>query len=94
MLSGIGDEEQLRRHGIKAIVHAPEVGRNFQDHLLHGGCLWEAKEAQPHRNSAAEASGFWKSQAGFASPDLNLVQIELPYTSDVIGKEYWPPPTS
>jgi choline dehydrogenase len=94
MLSGIGDEEQLRRHGIKTVVNAPEVGRNFQDHLLHGGCLWEAKEPQPHRNSAAEASGFWKSHAGLSAPDLNLVQIELPYTSDVIAKEYSPPPGS
>jgi choline dehydrogenase len=92
MLSGIGDEAQLRTHGIKTVVHAPEVGRNFQDHLLHGGCIWESKEPLPHRNSAAEASGFWKSQSTLPTPDLNLVQIELPYASDVIGKEYAPPP--
>ena len=53
---GIGDETQLRRHGIKTRVHAPEVGRNFQDHILHGGCIWEYKDPVPHRNSAAEAS--------------------------------------
>jgi choline dehydrogenase len=91
MLSGIGDEGQLRNHGIKSLVHAPEVGRNFQDHVLHGGCIWEAKEPMPHRNSAAEASGFWKSQSQLGSPDLNLVQIELPYASEVIAKEYSPP---
>lgn len=94
MLSGIGDEAQLRAHGIKTLVHAPEVGRNFQDHLLHGGCIWEPKEHIPHRNSAANASGFVKSQASLASPDLNLVQIELPYASDVVGKRYAPPNTS
>ena len=94
MLSGIGDEGQLRNHGIKSLVHAPEVGRNFQDHLLHGGCIWEAKEPMPHRNSAAEASGFWKSQSQLGSPDLNLVQIELPYASEVVAKQYSPPPTS
>jgi choline dehydrogenase len=94
MLSGIGDEALLRSHGIKTLVNAPEVGRNFQDHLLHGGCVWEPKEHIPHRNSAANAAGFAKSQASLASPDVNLVQIELPYTSDVVGKRYTPPNTS
>ena len=94
MLSGIGDENQLRAHGIKTLVHAPEVGQNFQDHLLHGGCIWEPKEHIPHRNSAANAAGFVKSQVSLASPDVNLVQIELPYASDVVGKRYAPPNTS
>lgn len=94
MLSGIGDEAQLKSHGIKTLVHAPEVGQNFQDHLLHGGCIWEPKEHIPHRNSAANAAGFVKSQAGLVSPDVNLVQIELPYASDVVGKRYAPPNTS
>lgn len=94
MLSGIGDAVQLRQHGIKAVVNAREVGQNFQDHLLHGGCIWEPKEHIPHRNSAANASGFLKSQANLAAPDVNLVQIELPYASDVVGKQYAPPNTS
>lgn len=33
MLSGIGDGEQLARHGIPVLHHLPEVGRNLQDHL-------------------------------------------------------------
>jgi choline dehydrogenase len=94
MLSGIGDETQLRQHGIKTLVNAKEVGRNFQDHILHGGCIWEPKEHIPHRNSAANAAGFLKSNASLASPDVNLVQIELPYASEVVGKEYSPPASS
>ena len=94
MLSGIGDDAQLRQHGIKTLVNAKEVGRNFQDHILHGGCIWEPKEHIPHRNSAANAAGFLKSHASLASPDVNLVQIELPYASDVVGKAYSPPGTS
>ncbi len=93
MLSGIGDEAQLRGHGIKTLVHAPQVGQNFQDHILHGGCIWEPKEHIPHRNSAANVAGFAKSQPALASPDVNLVQIELPYASDVVGKRYAPPNT-
>jgi len=94
MLSGIGDDAHLSSFGIKTLVNAPEVGRNFQDHLLHGGCIWEPKEHIPHRNSAANASGFIKSQSGLATPNVNLVQIELPYASEVVAKQYSPPPTS
>jgi choline dehydrogenase len=94
MLSGIGDEVQLKTHGIKTLVHSPQVGQNFQDHILHGGCLWEPKEHMPHRNSAANAAGFVKSQASLASPDVNIVQIEIPYASDVLGKRYAPPNTA
>lgn len=33
MLSGIGDAEHLKSVGVEPIHHAPEVGRNLQDHL-------------------------------------------------------------
>jgi choline dehydrogenase len=95
MLSGIGDQRELKRHGIKTVMHAPEVGRNFQDHILHGGCLWESTAPGDLRNSGAEASGFMQSSSGRqGAPDLNLVQIELPYASEVIGKRYSPPGNS
>uniref|UniRef100_A0A9E7ZS66 GMC family oxidoreductase N-terminal domain-containing protein n=1 Tax=Bosea sp. NBC_00436 TaxID=2969620 RepID=A0A9E7ZS66_9HYPH len=32
MLSGIGDADDLRRHGIETRLHLPGVGRNLQDH--------------------------------------------------------------
>ncbi|MBN9032127.1 MAG: oxidoreductase [Rhizobiales bacterium 63-7] len=91
MLSGIGDRDHLAEHGIASRVHAPEVGRNFHDHILHGGCIWESPEQMAHRNSGAEASGFWKSDDSLATPDLNIVQIELPYASEVVAKDYAPP---
>ncbi len=34
MHSGIGPAEQLRQHGIAAIVDSPEVGENLQDHPM------------------------------------------------------------
>src|SRR5262249_24304289 len=34
MLSGIGDEAELRRHGIAIRQHLPGVGQNYQDHPL------------------------------------------------------------
>lgn len=33
MLSGIGPEADLKRHGINVVVNAPGVGQNLQDHL-------------------------------------------------------------
>ena len=32
-LSGVGPEELLRKHGIKAVQHSPGVGANLHDHL-------------------------------------------------------------
>jgi choline dehydrogenase len=34
MLSGIGDGDELRRHGINTVLHLPGVGRNLQDHFV------------------------------------------------------------
>ncbi len=34
MLSGIGDGDALRRHGIETQVHLPGVGQNLQDHFV------------------------------------------------------------
>jgi choline dehydrogenase len=94
MLSGIGDEASLKAIGIKTLVKSPEVGAHFHDHILHGGCLWEAPEPFQLQNSGANVAGFWKSKSSLPSPDINIVQIELPYTSEVLAKQYAPPPTS
>lgn len=91
MVSGIGDRAQLAEHGIASLVHAPEVGRNFHDQILHGGCIWESPEAMAYKNSGANASGFWKSDPALDRPDMNIVQIELPYASEVVAETYAPP---
>lgn len=57
-LSGIGDEADLAAVNIKTLVSSPEVGKNVQDHILHGGCLFEPPEPIPYANSAANASGY------------------------------------
>jgi choline dehydrogenase len=94
MLSGIGNEDDLKPHGIKTVANRKEVGRNFHDHILHGGCLWEAPQQMELRNSGAEVAGFWKTSASLSSPNINIVQIELPYASEVIAKRYAPPATT
>ena len=94
MLSGIGHEKELGAFGIPVQVHAPEVGKNVQDHILHGGCLFQAPEPFEYRNSAANVSGYLKTDPSFELPDVSLVQIELPYTSEVIAQQFPPPPNT
>ena len=69
MQSGIGDQAGLQRFGIPVVQHLPGVGQNFQDHARFG-CVWEYSEALPPRNNLGEATFFWKSQSGIASPGL------------------------
>lgn len=94
LLSGIGDQTDLRALGLPVQVHSPEVGKNVQDHILHGGCLYEAPEPFDYRNNAANMSGYYKSDPGLERPDISLVQIELPYASESITAQYNPPPTT
>jgi choline dehydrogenase len=94
MLSGVGDETELTALGIPVHAHSPEVGKNVQDHILHGGCLYEAPAPFEYKNSAANISGYYKTDSSLELPDVSIVQIEIPYASDVIGKKYAPPATS
>jgi len=80
MQSGIGDQGELRRFGIPVVQHLPGVGQNFQDHTRFG-CVWECSEPLPPRNNLGEATFFWKSQSGIASPDLQTCQAEVPLAS-------------
>ncbi|MCK6400702.1 MAG: GMC family oxidoreductase N-terminal domain-containing protein [Sphaerotilus natans subsp. sulfidivorans] len=91
MLSGIGDEAELKRHGIRTVARLPGVGRNFQDHVLVGGCVWEYDKPLPPANNAAEATFFWKSDASLPTPDLQPFQIEVPFTSEVTGPRFKTP---
>ena len=86
MHSGIGDQAELQRVGIPVIQHLPGVGQNFQDHVAVASCMWEyAKPMAPH-NNGAEATFFWKSDAGLDTPDMQPFQIELPLTSPETAK--------
>ncbi len=88
MLSGIGDRAKLERAGVRAVHHLPGVGENFQDHILLAGCVWEYKTPLAPRNNAAECTFFWKSDANLPTPDLQPFQIEVPYASEVTGKQF------
>lgn len=80
MLSGIGDTDELTRHGIRTVVHMPGVGQNLQDHPGFG-CVWEYEVPLAPRNTASEATYFAKSRSHLDTPDLQTCQIEAPFAS-------------
>jgi choline dehydrogenase len=88
MLSGIGDEAELGRHGIAVRQHLPGVGRNFQDHILLAGCCFEYVTPEPPRNNAAEFVFYAKSDPSLRTPDLMPVLEETPFGSEVTAKQY------
>ena len=71
MLSGIGDEQELRRHDIAIRRHLPGVGRNFQDHPLVLGCNWLAPEGASGMQPVSLVA-FCNSQASNLAPDLHI----------------------
>lgn len=93
MHSGVGDERQLQRHGIACRLHLPGVGRNFQDHILVAGCVWEYRRPEPPRHNSAEFTFFCKSDPALESPDLQPVLEECAFGSDAVRSHYPALPT-
>jgi choline dehydrogenase len=86
MQSGIGDQAQLRQHGIPVNQHLPGVGQNFQDHVGFD-CLWECHEPLVPHNNGVEATYFWYSDSSLSSPDIQTCQAQLPKSSSLENTE-------
>ncbi|MBE2992257.1 GMC family oxidoreductase N-terminal domain-containing protein [Sphingomonas sp. CFBP 13603] len=91
MQSGIGDVAQLKSHGIALAEHLPGVGRNFQDHVMVAGCVWESPEPIVPRNNLGEATFFWKSDPQLATPDIQTFVAEAPIVAQDALERYAPP---
>jgi choline dehydrogenase len=80
MLSGLGDAEHLRDHGIQVKTHLPGVGRNLHDHLLVPVIF--ATDRSPGRPSAglspAQTHLFWRSRPGLPTPDVQPLAFPVP----------------
>ncbi|VFR41068.1 Choline dehydrogenase [plant metagenome] len=88
MLSGIGPQAELARHGIAQRIALPGVGQNFQDHILVAGCVWEYRRPEPPRNNSAEFTFFCRSDSGLETPDLQPVLEECAFGSEVTRGQY------
>lgn len=72
MLSGVGDQNVLRRLGIPLVADLPGVGRNLHDHLGIP-CMWEAPGNEPLHNSG-DTMLFWPAGHGGKEPDFFACQ--------------------
>jgi choline dehydrogenase len=90
MLSGIGDHQQLRRHGIDVVHHSPQVGKNLRDHLVavfgvdvRNHTLFTADRLAELVNYLIRRRGMHASPAAEASgfvrsrPELALPDLQL-----------------
>lgn len=80
MQSGIGPEEELRRHDLPVVQHLPGVGANHQDHVSFG-VIFEYRSPQPISYGGSEATLYWSSEAGMHLPDMFHCQLEFPAPS-------------
>jgi choline dehydrogenase-like flavoprotein len=93
MQSGIGDRTELPRVGVPVLQHLPGVGGNFQNHVALD-CVWEYRDALPPRNTMSEATVFWRSDSSLESPDLQIIQVEVPLSSEETAARFNPPAAS
>jgi choline dehydrogenase len=75
MQSGIGDQNELARHGIPLIQHLPGVGQNLQDHL-NVWCVWEYPLPAPNPINVSVMC--WSSSNGSQGPDFFACQAGVP----------------
>lgn len=91
MYSGIGDEAELSRLGIRVHQHLEGVGRNFQDHVGLP-CVWQDKVPLPPCNNIAESTVYWSTAAAdSATPDVFICQAEIPLGTDETGARFGVP---
>jgi choline dehydrogenase len=80
MQSGIGPENELRRHGIPLVQHLPGVGQNHQDHVSFG-CIFAYREPQLVGHGGSEATLYWTTGTDLDRPDIFQCQAEFPVPS-------------
>lgn len=80
-----GTNSQLDRNWGQRHSNLPGVEKNFQDHLLLFGCVWE------HKTDDAASSGGnsclqWKSDPALDTPDMQCVHLDGSYTGPETAK--------
>lgn len=90
MQSGIGPEDELRRHGIAVLQHLPGVGANHQDHVSFA-VIFEYETPQGVGHGGSEATLYWGSNAALRLPDMFHCQVEFPVPSAETAGPQVPP---
>ncbi|KAI0881338.1 GMC oxidoreductase [Annulohypoxylon maeteangense] len=77
MLSGIGPKETLQKHGIETKVDNPEVGKNFNDHVMvHFN--WQLKDPSKGYAVGSANSLFAKPEFATGMPISFIINREVP----------------
>ncbi len=80
MQSGIGPQDELRRHSIPVVQHLPGVGSNHQDHVSFA-VIFEYERPQQVGYGGSEATLYWSSDSALRLPDMFHCQVEFPVPS-------------
>lgn len=80
MQSGIGPQDELRRHGIPVVQHLPGVGANHQDHVSFG-VIFEYGQPQAVGYGGSEATLYWSNSSASRLPEMFHCQAEFPVPS-------------
>jgi len=90
MRSGIGDPDELRRHGIAVVAPLSGVGGNLHDHLLAAGNVYAAKRPVPVSRLQHSESLMYLHSADISrrdgSPDMVLGCVVAPSVSDAFER--------
>lgn len=87
LLSGIGDPDQLRAHGVPLTAAVPGVGLNLHNHVLTGLVSEARATVPPPTQNLSECALFAASEPGLLAPDLELAFVHAPFDI-VIGKNH------
>ncbi|WP_167131293.1 GMC family oxidoreductase [Paramicrobacterium chengjingii] len=90
MRSGIGDENELRAHGIPVVQHLSGVGRNLDDHIRLP-CMWEATDTPLPMPTRSQAVCFWEDETRPGSPEFVMYVSPAPSVSPESAAQYPPP---
>lgn len=75
LLSGIGDGDRLSAMGIPVLHHLPGVGENFHNHVLLPVVSVASKDIPRPNQNMTEAALFYKSEAGWPGPDMQMAFV-------------------
>ncbi len=79
LLSGIGNPEQLKQHGIPVMADVPGVGENFHNHVLTGVIYETNRPVPPPNQNISESAMFCKSEPGWVGPDIQIAFVHVPF---------------
>jgi choline dehydrogenase len=87
LLSGLGDPDRLRAHGVPVRAALAGVGENFHNHVLTGLIAETIEPVRHGRQNLSESALFTTSQPGMIAPDLQLAFVHVPFDI-TIGQDY------